>query len=203
MTFELDSGAVAGVISAYPAGTSGACSDILVATRLLFLLKETGFNHSSSPAQSSLSSGGAHDEGIRPMSVQDVDWRSPREYGVSVPTPVRLWDARATKQREQQQLDSFHTIRERFERLVIHHFAAAMRATKGPFVQPKLGLAHFGSSLSYQQEKQSGFQSWLLPNFSMGGGTLGPVPEAFLFEGVFTDAFADTISIDDWSVLKV
>lgn len=44
------------------------------------------------------------------MSVQAVDWRSPRENGVPEPTPTQLFDARAVKDYEKEQLDSLHQL---------------------------------------------------------------------------------------------
>ncbi|KAG0428395.1 hypothetical protein HPB47_024628 [Ixodes persulcatus] len=200
VAFELDSGAVAGAACACPAGTSGTCNHILATLRLLVLLKRKGFeeappelSRTELPPQGKRPRG----EGARP-SFQDAEWGSPCESGVPVPVPVRFFDARARREEEQRQLDSFHKLGESLARLGNHSFAAALLAAKGPFVETKLGLAHVGSPLSYQQAKlASSFQTQVSPNISMGSGTLNPVPETFLSDGASPHAFADNFNVGE------
>uniref|UniRef100_A0A6B0V768 SWIM-type domain-containing protein n=1 Tax=Ixodes ricinus TaxID=34613 RepID=A0A6B0V768_IXORI len=200
LAFELDSGAVAGAACACPAGTSNTCSHILATLRLLVLLKRKGFEEAPPelsctelPRQGKC----PRREGARP-SVQDAEWGSPCESGVPVPVPVRFLDARARREEEQRQLDSFHKLGESLKRLGNHQFAAVLLAAKGPFVETKFGLAHVGSPLSYQQATLPlGFQTQVSPDVSTGSGTLGTVPEAFLSDGASPRAFADTFNVGE------
>lgn len=200
MAFELDSGAVAGAACACPTGTSGTCNHILATLRLLVLLKLKGFeeappelSRTELPRQGKRPRG----EGARP-SDQDTEWESPCESGVPVTVPVRFLDARARREEEQRQLDSFHKLGESLKRLGNHTFAAVLLAAKGPFVETKLGLAHVGSPLSYQQAKlPSSFQRQVSPNISMGSSTLSPVPEALLSDAASPHAFADTSNVGE------
>ncbi|CAN7992681.1 unnamed protein product [Ixodes hexagonus] len=205
LAFELASGAVTGAACACPAGTSGACSHILATLHLIVLLKKKGFREA--PPELSCKElpqqwRRPRREGIRPMSVQDVDWRSPREGGVPVPVLVRLFDARAKRHQDQQQLESFHKLGTSLDRLGNHHFAAVLRAATGTFTETKLGLAPAGSPLSYQQAKlPAGFKAWVSSSLSGGSGALGPVPGAFLFDGAKQHTFSHTFSPDEWSIL--
>lgn len=138
------------------------------------------------------------------MSLQDVDWRSPREDGVPVPVPVRLFDVRAKRQEEQQQVESFHRLGEALEGLGNHDFASVLRAAAGPFSETKLGPALVGSPLSYQQARvPSGFKTWVSGNIPKGAGKLASLPELFLFDGAPQHQFLDSFSADEWSILTV
>ncbi|KAL1444715.1 hypothetical protein MTO96_045430 [Rhipicephalus appendiculatus] len=94
LALKSDSGAVADTTCECPAGAGGACSHILAALRLLVLLKQKGFKEA--PPELSCTElpqqwRRPRRQGIRPMAVQNVDWRSPREGGMGMPMPVRLF----------------------------------------------------------------------------------------------------------------
>ncbi|KAH8018835.1 hypothetical protein HPB51_012789 [Rhipicephalus microplus] len=115
LALKSDSGAVADSTCECPAGAGGACSHILAALRLLVLLKQKGFKEA--PPELSCTEllqqwRRPRRQGIRPMAVQNVDWRTPREGGMGMPMPVRLFDARAEKQKEQQHLEAIHSLGE-------------------------------------------------------------------------------------------
>ncbi|KAH8032836.1 hypothetical protein HPB51_003050 [Rhipicephalus microplus] len=92
-------------------------------------------------------------QGIRPMAVQNVDWRSPREGGMDMPMPVRLFDARAEDEKKQQHLEAIYSLGDDLQILGTFDFAAILLAAGGPSVKTKLGPAPVGSALSYQQAK--------------------------------------------------
>lgn len=199
VAFELDSGTVAGVACDCPAGNSSACCHSLATLRLLVLLKRKGFEEAPpelSRMELPQQCTPPRHEGVRLTSVQDPECGSPCESGI--PVPVRFLDARARREEEQRQLDSFHKLGEALERLGNRHFAAALRAAKGPFVETKFGLAHVGSPLSYQQANlPSSFQTQVSPNISTGSGAVGPVPEASLSGEASPHAFADTFNVGE------
>ncbi|KAL1418774.1 hypothetical protein MTO96_025659 [Rhipicephalus appendiculatus] len=65
------------------------------------------------------------------MAVQNVDWRSPREGGMGMSMPVRLFDARAEEQKEQQHLEAIHSLGEDLQSLGTFDFAAILLAAGG------------------------------------------------------------------------
>ncbi|KAG0423163.1 hypothetical protein HPB47_001052 [Ixodes persulcatus] len=112
------------------------------------------------------------DTGIKPMSVQDVDWRSSREGGVEMAMPVQLYDARAEKQKDEQQLQSFHALGRGLENIGNFDFASVLLAARRQSVETKLGPAPAGSPMSYQQAQlPAGFTTWMSDNIVMGAGT--------------------------------
>ncbi|KAG0414493.1 hypothetical protein HPB47_008336 [Ixodes persulcatus] len=111
-------------------------------------------------------------QGIKPMSVQDVDWRSSREGGVEMAMPVQLYDARAEKQKDEQQLQSFHALGRGLENIGNFDFASVLLAARRQSVETKLGPAPAGSPMSYQQAQlPAGFTTWMSDNIVMGAGT--------------------------------
>ncbi|XP_077561775.1 uncharacterized protein LOC144178114 [Haemaphysalis longicornis] len=95
LTSETDSGEIVEAACECPAGCSGACSHILVAVHLLVLR--------SLRAQLPQQWGRLRQQGIKPASVQDIDWRSPQENGPSLPLPMRLFGARRVQEQCEQQ----------------------------------------------------------------------------------------------------
>lgn len=208
LALKSDSGAVADSACECPAGAGGACSHILAALRLLVLLKQKGFKEA--PPELSCTElpqqwRRPRRQGIRPMAVQNVDWRSPREGGMGMPMPVRLFDARAEEQKEQQQLEAIHSLGEDLQSLGTFDFAAVLLAAGGPSVDTKLGPAPAGSALSYQQAKlPAGFTTWLSPSISQGAATVTPVPALTLFsDGASQPPLPGRFTAEEWRVLTV
>lgn len=139
------------------------------------------------------------------MAVQNVDWRSPREGGMGMPMPVRLFDARAEEQKEQQQLEAIHSLGEDLQSLGTFDFAAVLLAAGGASVDTKLGPAPAGSALSYQQAKlPAGFTTWMSPSISQGAATVTPVPALTLFsDGASQPPLPGRFTAEEWRVLTV
>ncbi|KAH7982733.1 hypothetical protein HPB52_006908 [Rhipicephalus sanguineus] len=134
LTFKISSGAVEDATCECPAGESGACSHILAALQLLIFMRK--------PARNCLNSGGdlgdKHKHSIRPVSVQVVDWRSPRENGVPEPTPTRLFDARAVNDDKKKQLDSLHQLGRVLKELGNDDFGMVLMAAKEDYRSRRL-----------------------------------------------------------------
>ncbi|XP_040072516.2 uncharacterized protein LOC115329946, partial [Ixodes scapularis] len=205
VAFRLDTGAVTGATCECPAGASGACSHILATLRLIILLKTKGYKET--PPELSCTElpqqwRRPRRQGIRPMSVQDVDWRSPREGGMPTPMPVRLFDACAKKQDEQRQLELLHELGRTLQSLGNQDFGAVLLAARGPLTDTKLGPAPAGSPLSYQQAMlPSGYKTWTSANISAGIGLATSVPELSLFDGTRQHTFSGTFSAEEWQIL--
>ncbi|XP_037518828.1 uncharacterized protein LOC119395886 [Rhipicephalus sanguineus] len=206
LALKSDSGAVADSTCECPAGAGGACSHILAALRLLVLLKQKGFKEA--PPELSCTElpqqwRRPRRQGIRPMAVQNMDWRSPREGGMGMPMPVRLFDARAEEQKEQQHLEAIHSLGEDLQSLGTFDFAAILLAAGGPSVDTKLGPAPAGSALSYQQAKHpAGFTTWMSPSISQGAATVTPVPAFTLFsDGASQPPLPGRFTAEEWRVL--
>ncbi|XP_075730954.1 uncharacterized protein LOC142774509 [Rhipicephalus microplus] len=206
LALKSDSGAVADSTCECPAGAGGACSHILAALRLLVLLKQKGFKEA--PPELSCTElpqqwRRPRRQGIRPMAVQNVDWRSPREGGMGMPMPVRLFDARAEEQKEQQHLEAIHSLGEDLQSLGTFDFAAILLAAGGPSVDTKLGPAPAGSALSYQQAKlPAGFTTWMSPSISQGAATVTPVPALTLFSDEASQPpLPGRFTAEEWRVL--
>ncbi|KAH8040904.1 hypothetical protein HPB51_013074 [Rhipicephalus microplus] len=87
LALKTDSGAVADSTCERPAGSGGACSHILAAWRVLLLLKQKGFKEAPPELScTELPQQWRHPrrQGIRPMAMQNMDWRSPREGGMDM-----------------------------------------------------------------------------------------------------------------------
>lgn len=100
LAFQVDSGKVADAACECPAGASGTCTHVPAALRLTILLQKKGFKEA--PPELSCTDlpqqwGRPRRQGLRPIGLQDVDWRSPRKDGVPVPVPVWLFGARVER----------------------------------------------------------------------------------------------------------
>ncbi|KAH7939261.1 hypothetical protein HPB52_009718 [Rhipicephalus sanguineus] len=206
LTFKLSSGAVEDATCECPAGESGACSPILAALQLLIFMRKRGYKEA--PPELSCTElpqqwRRPRRQGIRPVSVQEVDWRSPRENGVPEPTPRRLFDARAVKDDEKEQLDSLHQLGRVLKELGNDDFGMVLMAAKGLFVETKLGLAPVGSPLSYQRAiVPGGFKTWMSSSISKGTGDITPVPELLLFEEALPHTLCGTYTADELRILN-
>ncbi|KAL1436393.1 hypothetical protein MTO96_049753 [Rhipicephalus appendiculatus] len=154
LAINSSSGAVTDATCDCPAGTSGACSHILATVRLIALLKKKGFKEA--PPELSCTElpqqwRRPRRQGIKATSLQNVDWRSPRQDGASVPISASVSDMCSKQDDEQEQLDSMHKLGEGLKKRGNHSFGSMLLAAKGPFVETRLGLAPVGSPLSYQQ----------------------------------------------------
>ncbi|KAG0418012.1 hypothetical protein HPB47_005186 [Ixodes persulcatus] len=179
-------------------------SHILATLRLIILLKTNGYKET--PPELSCTElpqqwRRPRRQGIRP-SVQDVDWRSPREGGVPTPKPVRLFDACAKKQDEQRQLELLHELGRTLQSLGNQDLGAVLLAARGPLTDTKLGPAPAGSQLSYQQAMlPSGYKTWTSANISAGIGLATSVPELSLFDGTPQHTFSGMFSAEEWQIL--
>ncbi|KAH7984501.1 hypothetical protein HPB52_022139 [Rhipicephalus sanguineus] len=129
-------------------------SHILATVLLIALLKKKGFKEA--PPELSCTDlpqqwRRPRRQGIQPTSLQDVDWRSPRQDGASMPISTRMFDICSKQDDPQEQLDRMHKLGEGLKKRGNHSFGSMLLAAKGPFVETRLGLAPIGSPLSYQQ----------------------------------------------------
>ncbi|KAH7932602.1 hypothetical protein HPB51_029206 [Rhipicephalus microplus] len=101
---------------------------------------------------------------------------------MDMPMPLRLFDARAEEEKEQQHLEAIHSLVEDLQSLGTSDFAAILLAAGWPSVNSKLGPAPAGSALSYQQAKlPAGFTTWMSPGIMQGAATVTSVPALTLF----------------------
>lgn len=190
-----------------PAGSSGACSHILGALRLLILLKGQGFKEA--PPELACTElpqqwRRPRQQGIKPASVLDVDWRSPREGGLSLPVSTRIFDTRRHNEEEAKQVAAIQGLGSKLETLSNSHFAAVLLAVQTPLKETKMGLAPAGSPMTYQQaNKCHGFKTWLSRTITPGGGAICPVPKLHLFGGASEDTLCDAFTPDEHRILTV
>lgn len=207
LAFKADSGAVTESKCACPAGAGGACSHILAVLRLFIFLKKEGFKEA--PPELSCTElpqqwGRPRRQGIKPTSVQDVDWRSSREGGVEMAMPMQLYDARAEKQEDEQQRQSFHALGRGLENIESFDFALVLLAARRQSVETKLGPAPAGSPMSYQQAQlPAGFTTWMSDSIFMGAGTVSLVPAPSLFDRASQPTFPGQLSAQELSILTV
>lgn len=81
-------------------------------------------------------------EGIKPTSVQSVDWRRVHEGGGEVPKSVNLCAVQSKD--DEQVLQSCKKFGERLMALGKTSFAAVLLSDPGPMVSTKFGLAPSG-----------------------------------------------------------
>ncbi|KAM7313309.1 uncharacterized protein ISCGN_003184 [Ixodes scapularis] len=205
LAFKADSGEVTESKCACPAGAGGACSHILAVLGLFILLEKEGFKEA--PPELSCTElpqqwGRPRRQGIKPMSVQDVDWRSSREGGMEMAMPVQLYDARAEKQEDEQQLQSFHALGRGLENIGNFDFASVLLAARRQSVETKLGPAPAGSPMSYQQAQlPAGFTTWMSDNIVMGAGTISLIPVPSFFNRASQPTFPGGLSAQELSIL--
>ncbi|KAL1418437.1 hypothetical protein MTO96_042964 [Rhipicephalus appendiculatus] len=174
-----------------PAGKSGACSHVLAAVRLLALLKQQGFAEpppalacTELPQQWRR----PRQKGIKPASVQDVDWRAPREGGVQLPLTARLSDASADYQDEGSQVAAIRSLGAELEALGDLAFAAVLQDVQAPLIKTKAGLAPADSPLTYQQSgRPHNFKVWMAtvaPGLAVNPAFpwLGASPDRFVYD---------------------
>lgn len=190
-----------------PAGSGGACSHILSALRLLILLKKKGFREA--PPELACTElpqqwRRPRQQGVKPASVQSVDWRSPREGGLDLPTPVRLFDARKNLDEEQRQVAQAQALGSELGRLKNKLFAPVLLVAQAPFVKTKTGMAPTGSPMWYHQfDKPHGFKTWLSTTVAPGRGAVYAVPELQLFDGAVEHTFPDGFMPEEHRILAV
>ncbi|KAL1422022.1 hypothetical protein MTO96_022484 [Rhipicephalus appendiculatus] len=101
-------------------------------------------------------------KGIKPASVQDVDWRAPREGGVQLPLTARLSDASADYQDEGSQVAAIRSLGAELEALGDLPFAAVLQDVQAPLIKTKAALAPADSPLTYQQSgRPHNFKVWM------------------------------------------
>ncbi|KAH7949279.1 hypothetical protein HPB49_007033 [Dermacentor silvarum] len=178
-----------------PAGKSGACSQILAAVRRLVLLKQQGF--AELPPELSCTElpqkwRRPRQEGIKPASVLDVDWRAPREG-----------DASLDYQDEASQVAAIQSLGAELESLGDFPFAAVLLDVQAPLVKTKAGLAPADSPLTYQQsDRAHDFKTWMSSTIAPGAGTNCAVPRLALFTGAVQHTFSDVLTADEQQILK-
>ncbi|KAL1485903.1 hypothetical protein MTO96_047175, partial [Rhipicephalus appendiculatus] len=114
LAIKSSSGTVADATCECPAGASGACSHILATVRLIALLKK-GFKEA--PPELSCTDlpqqwRRPRRQGIKPTSLQDVDWRSPRQDGALMPISAHVSDMCSKHDDQQEQLHRMHKLGE-------------------------------------------------------------------------------------------
>ncbi|KAL1431615.1 hypothetical protein MTO96_014022 [Rhipicephalus appendiculatus] len=127
-------------------------------------------------------------KGIKPASVQDVDWRAPREGGVQLPLTARLSDASADYQDEGSQVAAIRSLGAELEALGDLAFAAVLQDVQAPLIKTKAGLAPADSPLTYQQSgRPHNFKVWMAtvaPGLAVNPAFpwLGASPDRFVYD---------------------
>ncbi|KAL1429585.1 hypothetical protein MTO96_016095 [Rhipicephalus appendiculatus] len=186
LAIKSSSGTVKDATCECPAGANGGCSHIFATVRLIALLKKKGFREAPRELScSDLPQQWRHPrrQGIKPTSLQDVDWRSPRQDGALMPISAHVFDMCSKQDDHQEQLHRMHKLGEGLKKRGNHSFGSMLLAAKGPFVETRLGLAPIGSPLSYQQALlPGGFETWVSSDILPGSGRVTFVPDFLPFD---------------------
>ncbi|KAH6946654.1 hypothetical protein HPB50_014405 [Hyalomma asiaticum] len=207
LAIKSSSGVVTHASCECPAGASGACSHILATVRLIALLKKKRFKEAPpelSCTDLSQQWRRPRRQGIQPASLQDVDWRSPRQDGAPMPISTRVFDICSKQDDPQEQLDRMHKLGEGLKKRGNHSFGSMLLAAKGPFVETRLGLPPIGSPLSYQQALlPGGFETWVSSDILPGSGKVTFVPDFLPFDdGALATDLPKTLSPDEQHILQ-
>ncbi|XP_077535035.1 uncharacterized protein LOC144146942 isoform X1 [Haemaphysalis longicornis] len=202
VTLDRSSGVVKATTCQCPAGSGGACSHVLALLRLLVLLQQHGYKEPPpvlSCTELPQRWRRPRHEGIKPTSVQSVDWRRVHEGGREVPKSVNLCGAQSKD--DERVLQSCKNFGERLMALGKTSFAAVLLSDPGAMVSTKFGLAPSGSPATYHQGHQpSGFTTWL-GNLSPGKSLSLPLPRLDFFEDSVQHEFQGDFSSREKAIL--
>ncbi|XP_064480395.1 uncharacterized protein LOC135393948 [Ornithodoros turicata] len=176
-----------------PAGVAGACSHAMALLRTVSLLKMHGFDES--PPELACTElpqrwRRPRQAAMRAASIQDIDWRKPREGGKETPTWSRLFDPRREDDREESMNSDVKSLAECLVRKG-HQFAIVLQeGSKLPFSETKFGEALQGSPATYQQSrKPAQLEVWRSQNIEIVTEMCDPdVPTRI---NLFEDAVAE------------
>lgn len=182
-----------------PAG-KGVCSHVLALLQLLIFLQKGGYTEAP-PALSCTELPQQwrrpRQAGLKPSTVQTVDWRRVYDGGCNMPKRMKLSALKSQNDDDCSVTSSIRELGENLGALGKTSFSSVLLSSKGPLVPTKYGLAPPGSPATYHQATQPSGYSTLLGNLLPGTDRVCAVPRVELFVGAQEYVFEEQYSNEE------